>query len=299
MSSTYKRITENIIKAIEATGGESLPWRKPWYVPAPCNAQSGRRYSGLNRVVLESNQDYREHRWLTFTQAQALGGSVRKGQRSTPIVLWKETPKDDENDRKLLCRTFNVFNIEQVDGLDQPSLFQPSDATSEPHPLDRAQAILDGFTDCPPVRIGGRSACYIPSRDEIRMPRMEHFASVEDFYSVAYHEASHATGHRTRLDRFTIRNPQPMGTAQYALEELVCELSSAFLCSEAQIYSETQHVAYLQSWLKCFRDDASFIVKASSAAQRAADYILGRYRRTDLEDAVRVLRERQEAQKSA
>lgn len=290
MSSTYSRITDNIIRAIEAAGGESLPWRKPWHVPSACNALTGRKYRGLNRVVLESVQDYREHRWLTFAQAQAIGGSVRKGERSTVVVLWKEAPEDEENERRLLCRTFNVFNIEQVDGLDQPSLFQAP--APEHHPLDAAQAILDSFKDCPPIRFGGASACYIPSRDQIRMPRPEHFASAEDYFSVAYHEASHATGHASRLDRFTIRNPQPKGTVQYAFEELICELSSAFLCSEAGIYSETQHVAYLQSWLKSFRDDASFIVKASSAAQRAADYILSRYQKPDLEDAVRFLRER-------
>lgn len=292
MSSTYTRITENIIKAIEAAGGESLPWRKPWRIPAPCNALTGRRYRGLNRVVLESTHDYKEHRWLTFAQAQALGGRIRKGERSTAVVLWKETPEDEESERRLLCRTFNVFNVEQVDGLDQPALFQSP--TTEIHPLDSAQAILDGFRDCPKTRFGGGCACYIPSRDEIRMPRPEHFTSVEDYFSVAFHEASHASGHPSRLDRFTIRNPQPKGTVQYALEELIAELSSAFLCSEAGISGETQHVAYLQSWLKCFRDDASFIMKASSAAQRAADYILGRYQKPDFEDAARVLRERQE-----
>ena len=293
MSSTYKRITENIIKAIEVAGGESLPWRKSWHVPAPCNAQTGRRYKGLNRVVLESIQDYKENRWLTFAQALALGGNVRKGERSTAVVLFKETPKDDENERRLLCRTFNVFNIEQIDGLDQPSLFQV--ATPELHPIEAAQAVLDGFATCPPIRYGGSSACYIPSRDLIRLPRPEHFASPADFFSVAYHEASHATGHSSRLDRFTIRNPQPKGSTQYALEELIAELSSAFLCSEAGIYSESQHVAYLQSWLKCFRDDASFLVRASSVAQRSADYILGRYERTDLTEAARVLNVQRQA----
>ncbi|MCK6632565.1 MAG: ssDNA-binding domain-containing protein [Fimbriimonadaceae bacterium] len=293
MSSTYKRITESIVKAIEAAGTESLPWRKSWHVPAPCNAQTGRRYKGLNRVVLESIQDYKENRWLTFRQAQTLGGNVRKGERSTAVVLFKETPKDDESERRLLCRTFNVFNIEQIDGLDQPSLLQV--ATPELHPLEAAQAVLDGFATCPPIRFGGSSACYIPSQDLIRLPRPEHFASPADFFSVAYHEASHATGHSSRLDRFTIRNPQPKGSTQYALEELIAELSSAFLCSEAGIYTESQHVAYLQSWLKCFRDDASFLVRASTAAQRAADYILGRYERADLTEAARVLNVQRQA----
>jgi antirestriction protein ArdC len=292
MSSTYQRVTDSIVKSIESAGGESLPWRKPWQVPAPCNFETGRAYRGINRLVLECCHEFEDHRWLTFAQVVKLGGTIRKGSKSTPVVLWKESPKDDENDRRLLCRTLNVFNVEQILGL------PISASVAEQIPLltgvERAQEVMDGYKDCPHIRHGGNVACYSLSKDEIRMPRPGHFASKEDYFATLFHEASHSCGASHRLDRITLRR---LGDSHCfrALEELIAELSSAFLCSEAGIYAESQHAAYLQSWLKCFRDDASFIVRASSAAQRATDYILGRYQKPNLVEAVRILGEHREA----
>lgn len=289
MSSTYQRITDSIVHAIEATGGATLPWRKGWHVPAPCNYETGRAYRGVNRLVLECAHEFKDHRWLTFAQAQKLGARVLRGSKSVPIILWKESEADEDNDRRLLCRTYSVFNADQVDGLPQAD-YSPSQPTLLSG-LERAEEIFNGYKDCPPIRHGGNIACYSPSRDEIRLPRPEHFNSMSDYYSTAFHEFAHSCGSANRLDRVTLRKAGE-GHHYRALEELIAELSSAFLCSEAGIYAESQHVAYLQSWLQCFRSDASFIVKASSASQRASDYILGKYKKLDIEGLQRYREER-------
>lgn len=287
MPSTYETITDRIIKALEAAGEKSLPWRRSWHIPVPCNFETGRAYQGANRLVLECSHEFRDHRWLTFTQANKLGARVLKGSKSTPIILWREFPKDDEHDRRLLCRTYHLFNAEQVDGLPRKSVTvnQPTLLSG----LERAEEIVQNFEYCPPIRHGGNIACYNKVRDYIRLPRPEHFDTMADYYSVAFHEMGHSTGSKRRLSRRSLTE-SPEVNGNRAMEELVAELSSAFLCSEAGICVEKQHVSYLQSWLRSFRNDPKFIVHASSMAQRSADFILGRYKPPAMTEEERLIK---------
>jgi antirestriction protein ArdC len=275
MSEIYAKVTANILKALES--GESLPWRKPWSVPCPANS-NGRRYSGVNRVVLSST-DYRDHRCITFNQARSLGGCVRKGEKGTPVVLWKQLSFLDQEEQKpeskLVCQNFTVFNLEQCDGVEISDLEprQVTDATIS----EKVNSVLREFATCPPIKYGGDRAFYSPTKDEIRMPHTHHFISDESWASVLLHELGHSCGHPARLNRFSIENSKRDDRIGYAFEELVAELTSAMLCAELGIVGNAdQSAAYIQSWIKGFRHKPFFLAQASRRAEKSAAVILGR-----------------------
>ncbi len=206
-------------------------------------------------------------------------GGVRKGETASRVVFVKriqveDKGKVDENGdpkKKVvpLMRYLSVFNRDQIEGL--PPVASPDVPTFDFDPLERAEEIVSGF-DLPLIE-GGDSAFYMPSRDEIHMPTKAQFKSSAEWYSTAFHEMGHATGHSSRLDR-NLRNG--FGSKEYAFEELVAELTSAFVCAETKVEGNVQHVEYLAHWLKVLGDDSGFIIRAASKAQAAADYILQR-----------------------
>lgn len=277
MPSTYDRVTERIVKALES--GNPLPWRKPWSNPVPCNA-SGRKYNGLNRLVL-SCTEFPDHRWLTFRQALDLGGNVRKGEKGTPVLLWKqlELQLDDEDTSKkpgLLCQSFTVFNVAQCDGIDLPELHQTQVTSSAI--FDKVQSALKNFESCPPIRYGKTSAYYSLRRDEVHMPHPNQFESEAAWANVLLHELAHSTGHSSRLGRFAKDGSPTKDKLRYAFEELVAEISASFVLAElgiaCPIESDNSH-AYIESWLRGFREKTFFLSTAASRAQRAADMLLG------------------------
>lgn len=277
MPSTYDRVTERIVKALES--GSPLPWRKPWSSPVPCNA-SGRKYNGLNRLVL-SCTEFPDHRWLTFRQALDLGGNVRKGEKGTPVLLWKQLAldlDDEEGHRKsgMFCQTFTVFNAAQCDGIDLPELHQTQVTSSAI--FDKVQTALKNFESCPPIHYGKTSAYYSPSRDEVHMPHPNHFESDAAWANVLLHELAHSTGHASRLGRFAKDGSPTKDKLRYAFEELVAEISASFVLAElgiaCPIESDNSH-AYIESWLRGFREKKFFLSTAASRAQGAADMILG------------------------
>jgi antirestriction protein ArdC len=292
--SVYEIVTERIIAAIEA--GVS-PWRKPWtpnefsYMGKPVtsavNAVTGKPYRGIN-VLLLGLCGYADPRFLTFNQAKALGGNVKKGERGTPIVFWKwvEVSSQDATDeaaedtptgkRVPILRYYTVFNVEQCEGLEKlKPLSKPAPATAKAfNPIAEAEAILAGRKNPPTCYHGRNAAAYSPLADEVYMPAVQQFESMEAYYATRFHEEGHATGHVKRLGR-------PFGTGfgsdSYAREELVAELTAAFLCAEAGIDSTLdQSAAYLKGWLKPLKNDPKFVVIAAGQAQKAADYILSR-----------------------
>jgi antirestriction protein ArdC len=92
------------------------------------------------------------------------------------------------------------------------------------------------------IRIGGDKAFYVPAKDYIQMPPMSAFENVSSYYATIFHELGHLTGHENRLDRnLTTR----FGTEAYAAEELVAELTSAFLCAELGVQVELRHSGYI------------------------------------------------------
>lgn len=283
MPNVYELITQRIIEQLEAG---TVPWRIPWRGDAalPRNLHSNNAYRGIN-VFLLSCAPYSSPYWLTFRQAQALGGQVRKGSHGYPIVFWRwldrpgackgeEDVPSERHARAPLLRYYTVFNVDQCDGLPIPTVH---DAATPFQPIERAQAILDGMPDPPSFRLGAPLAAYSPGPDVVLLPAREAFATPEHYYSTAFHECAHSTGHERRLSRKGVTDPTRFGSHEYSREELVAEMTAAFLCGHVALDAPFENsVAYLAGWLKVLRGDSRLIVQAAANAQQATDYILAR-----------------------
>ena len=269
MNNQYQTITDSIIKALEAG---SAPWVKPWSASTSGldrNVTTDRPYNGINRLLL-GMQNRTSPLWATYNQWQSIGAQVQKGEKSTTIVLFKpvstertNSAGETETSSFAMMKSFAVFNADQTD-------YQaPSIELGEFNPIAQCEErmIKTGAI----INHGGDSAFYQPSTDSIRLPIPSDFESEASYYATAFHELAHWTGAKHRLDRtFGAR----FGDSQYALEELVAELSSAFLCADHGIDGKLQHANYIGSWLKALKDDNHAIFKASAMAQKASDYIL-------------------------
>jgi antirestriction protein ArdC len=214
-NTVYAVITDRIIQALE-TG--TVPWRMPWRKIKPSSFVTGANYRGINRFMLElaaQINGYSSPYWLTFRQALAQGGNVKKGEKGWPCMFFKTIDKDDATttgdtqdetkDGKTACRSraiaryFTVFNLDQCEGVTAPAL--PDVAPF--NPIEACESIVTGFeARGPAMHLGGNQACYIPSRDRVEIPLPQQFGSPENFYSTLFHELGHATGHPTRLARF-------------------------------------------------------------------------------------------------
>lgn len=268
-SSIYQEVTDKIIRALEEG---VLPWKQPWVNLMP-QSVCGRPYRGINLLLL-GLKHFADPRWITFRKALELGGHVRKGERAATVTFWKFLDIENDNPelarRVPLLKAYNIFNVEQVDGLDLPRL------TFEDHhePIERAEQII---RDLPwELEIcEGKAAYWSPSNpDSVTMPPKSSFDSVESYYSVLLHEISHASGHASRLDRDM---SGIFGDPIYGFEELVAQICSAFLCCHAGITNTTPNdAAYISGWLKTLKNDPKAIVRAAGQAQRAADYLIGR-----------------------
>lgn len=288
----YAEVTAKIVTALEAG---CPPWVRPWSAVGntlPANATTHRPYRGINVLLLAmeaATHGYPDGRWLTFRQATALGGHVRKGEHGTTVVFWKlreigetmesmESMADTASRRVVpLLRSFTVFNVAQVDGL-PPALTPELPPAPAWQCQEAAEAIIDhSGAD---VRHGGGRAYYRPGADYVQLPPRTAFAKASSYYATALHELVHWTGHPARLKR---QLSGRFGDDAYAAEELVAELGSAFLCAHCRIDGELQHASYVGNWLRVLRQDKRAIFVASTKAQHAADFLLGQ--RTDRSDA--------------
>jgi antirestriction protein ArdC len=276
----YATVTNQIISALE-TG--TPPWVCPWTTTPgsaiPANLSTGRVYRGINVLLLNLQAmacGYPSNRWLTFNQARALGGCVRKGATGTGIVFFKMHEVDgpvptaaNDSTRKVipLLRTFTVFNAAQVDGLE--GLIEAPSTPEGWSPVAAAEELLARSGAV--IRYGGDRAFYRPSDDVIQLPLPAVFPQASRFYNVALHELTHSTGHPTRCNR-VLSGRQHIEA--YAFEELVAEMGSAFLSSHCGLPGELQHASYIESWLKALRNDKRLIFTAASLAQKAADFLL-------------------------
>jgi len=284
---TYEIVTERIVDLLESG---IIPWRKPWTSTGlPRNLVSKKPYKGINHFLLSASK-YVSPFWLTYRQAAELGGHVRKGEESTIVIFWKvEDSKrsnedleveetNDKNRRRFLLRVYRVFNLEQCE-LPQSVLDKlPKIETYQHDPIEAAERIIANMPDPPEIQYAGSKAFYSPITDRITLPPRELFSSAEEFFGTLAHEASHASGHPKRLNRESIAEAAPFGSPIYAAEELVAEMSAAFLCAEAGISPAVveNQAAYLQGWLAKLHSDKRMVVIAAAQAQRAADYILNR-----------------------
>lgn len=277
----YAEITATILDAMRSG---AAPWVKPWKdLPGdvsamPHNALTGRAYRGINTVlgwVAAAKGGYTSNGWLTYRQAQALGGNVRKGERSSLDVVYfkKLTIKErsETGTEKIktipLIKLSKMFNVEQCDGITLPKrkVIELRETTADM----TAREIADRINMH--LQIGGNVACYIPALDIVQMPTAAAFNEDAAALATFFHEAGHWTGHASRLDRNLTGR---FGSASYAAEELVAELTSAFLCAAHRVNGKLQHPEYLANWIKVLRDDDKAFMKAASLAQAATDFIL-------------------------
>lgn len=289
MTSCYDIVTEKILAALESG---TVPWHRPWDASAgmPVSIGSNKPYRGINVFLLEATaavQGYRSPYWGTYKAISEQGGQVRRGEHSTIAVFWTRwTPKDGQEDddespghARQVLRYYRVFNAEQADGL--PARFSAAPASpSTFDPISEAESIMAGYlgsTGAPTVAYGGSRACYSPREDRIRLPERESFESGQAFYSTAFHEMTHSTGHDSRLARRDLLEFHHFGDESYSREELVAEMGAAMLSAVAGIHQTTvpQSAAYIAGWLKVLRNDSRLVVAAAAQAQRAADLIRG------------------------
>jgi len=276
--SVYDIVTDRIMELLEEG---TVPWRKPWKSSGgPRNLISKKEYRGINQFLLNCSS-YSSPYWLTYKQANQKGGHVRKGEKSTLVVFWKfintvtepEDPKDQKHLTQVpLLRYYRVFNLDQVDGIDPPADEQ---TINEFTPIEQAEQILENMECKPVIQYGGDRAAYSPSQDLIKLPDRGAFSAPEEFYSTAFHELAHATGHASRLGRKGVTEPSYFGSHAYSQEELVAEFGASMLCGVCGIEQQTieNSASYISSWLNVLKSDKRLAVIAASQAQRAADFI--------------------------
>ncbi|TWU59616.1 ArdC family protein [Crateriforma conspicua] len=282
----YQEVTDKIIGYLEQG---TAPWRNPikrgtgdgW----PKNLDSGKRYRGINVFLLGLTaweRGYASDYWMTFKQAKEHGGQVRKGEKGTLVTFFKMyATKDKETGEPIeipMLKHFIGFNVEQIDGIEAPDAPKPEPDAEPFEPLQVAEKIVEGYKGKPTIEHdGGRRAFYRPSTDSVHMPKHDRFDARETYYSTLFHELTHSTGHSDRLNRGLDTELAPFGSPDYSREELIAEMGAAFLCAASGISPPTieQSASYLQSWINVLKGDKRLVVGAASAAQKAADSILG------------------------
>jgi antirestriction protein ArdC len=283
----YKHVTDRIVSSLEQG---VRPWMKPWNaehaagrITRPLRA-NGLAYQGINVLMLWGEsvmKGYSAPIWMTFRQALELNAHVRKGERGSTVVYAstitrsgtdQETGEETEQAVPFL-KSYTVFNVEQIEGL--PAHFH---AVGEPRldPVQRIERVESFFAATrADIRNGGNMAYYNLESDFVQMPPFEAFRDAESYYASLAHECTHWTGHKSRLDRDLGR--KKWGDAGYAMEELVAELGSAFLCADLDLTPEIRedHAAYIANWLEVLKNDKRAIFSAAAHAQKAADYLFG------------------------
>ena len=276
----HQEVTDAIIAALEKG---TAPWVKPWNSSAgfPVNATTNKAYNGVNVFLMwlmEGANGYTTSRWLTFKQAKGAGGSVKRGEKGTRIVFfnWREfkDPDSDKPKRIPLLRFYTVFNVDQCEGLNPKTLGETvtDEALTEADRIAHAEAFFAAIhksTGIVPRRGGGR-ACYSPATDVINLPEFASFKDAGAAYATEAHEFGHATGHKSRLDRDLSGN---FGSHAYASEELVAEMTSAFICAQLGLTGMLQHPEYIGNWIKVLKGNKKAIFTAASLAKKAHTFL--------------------------
>ncbi len=248
----------------------------------PRNAATGRQYSGINVLILWGaviSHGYSGQSWLTFRQALALGGNVRKGEHGTTVVYADRFVPDDEKKRARetgedaaaipFLKRFTVFNSAQCANLPEDvAIVAPPPPPGSIEPQVEALIKASGID----FRIGGDRAFYVPAGDYVQVPPPQAFFEPINWHRTALHECSHASGAPHRLNRDLSGS---FGSKKYAFEELVAEISAAFCCAALGIVPTVRHADYIGSWAEVLREDNRAIVRAASQASKAADFLLG------------------------
>jgi len=269
----YEMINNRIIGLLEK---DEIPWKKPWISGDPVNFISGKPYRGINPFILISS-GFSCPYWVSFKQAKGKGGRVKKGEKGFPVVFWKwievQDPESESGKKRVpFLKYYTVFNLEQTEGIDIPE-----SQTRDFNPITKAEKVIHEMPNAPVIEHIEHRAYYRPSEDVVNMPKANLFQSDEEYYSTLFHELTHSTGHKSRLNRDEISNISLFGSHDYSKEELVAEMGSAFLCGHCGIEPAVieNQAAYIQNWLKKLQSNKKWLVYAAAKAQKAADFILG------------------------
>lgn len=271
--SVYEDVTDRIIAQMEQG---IIPWLKPWIASGQAVSHvTGKPYSLLNQMLLGRPGEY-----LTFKQVQEEGGKVRKGEKSSIVVFWKWIEQEDEETKETkkipYLKYYSVFHVDQCEGLKTKYQQQMPEVANADQAAD---AIISGYCGREGVKIEhieGDRAFYRPSTDSITLPHMAQFTATAEYYSTAFHELTHSTGHASRLDRLTAT--AHFGNEDYSKEELIAEIGAAALVNHAGLETASSFrnsAAYVQNWLTVLQNDKRFIVSAAGKAEKAVNLILG------------------------
>lgn len=275
----YDMVTDRIIAELEK-GNIPWRWQRPWtgVRSGAYNRITKKPYSIINQMLLKHSGEY-----ASFKQWTDLGGHIRKGEKSEIVVFWKifeskETNPDTgeiEIKKIPLLRYYNVFHISQVEGV------KPLEVPfKEVEPIEEAEKIITMYVEREHIdfnECASNEAYYSPLQDKVVVPIKEQYNLVNEYYSTTFHELTHSTGHKNRLDRLETEAVASFGSEEYSKEELVAEIGSATLMNVAGIETPKtfkNSTAYIQGWLQVLKNDNKFIVSASSKAEKAVNYIL-------------------------
>jgi antirestriction protein ArdC len=279
-----QKIADAIIAALESG---TAPWRKPWTGGGflPTSVATGKMYEGTNILVLWAAQErngWTDNRWLTYKQAEKLGGNIKRGEKATSIIHWtpkfKKVEQPDGTTKEVFIYTppkiINVFNVEQAEGIDLPPLVK-----GEPIPVSQAeQTLLDTYKDRPEIFYKTQDgAYYSPVTDTIHLPLREQFGAEQDLFETLVHELAHSTGHPSRVNRKDLTDNYGTHKASRGEEELIAEISVALVAARLGVEIDFGNVAsYAKSWLGALKNDPQMIIKAAKQAQKAVDHMLGK-----------------------
>lgn len=259
-------------KIIDSLNKNIIPWKKPWICRNPQNLR-GTPYRGINFILLSLNK-YSNPYWGTFNQISKEGGSVKIGEKASLVTYWAMlTDKNDETKKIPFLRFYQVFNILQTTGMNDK--YSISNENTPKEEIIEAESIIQKMSNAPLFENNLQGAYYYPGRDVISIPDKSQFNSIEEYYYTLFHELIHSTAHASRLNRKFIEDD--MKKESYSFEELVAEIGANFLMTKIGKQTPTcfdNSVAYIQSWIKRFQEHPKFIIKASSYAQKAVDFIL-------------------------
>ena len=276
MLDIYSAITDRIIEALEQG---VIPWNKPWSGngSACISYSTGKPYSLLNHILLGGQTG----EYITFKQATLAGGHVKKGEKSRYVVFWKpftkENPYTGEEETHFILRYFNVFHLDQCEGI-SPKWAVSVHPASDLQPDAAADAIIQDYRDRSGITLRitqSDRAYYRPSTDTVVVPQLSQYQEQSEFYSTLFHELTHSTGHQSRLNR--IIDTAAFGSHEYSKEELCAELGAAFLvnhCGLETPISFRNSAGYVQGWLNALKNDKRLIVSAAGAAEKAVNLIL-------------------------
>ena len=278
----HQEITNNIIASLETAGDCTLPWIKSANLGMPINVASKKAYRGtnvLNLWITSFANKFTSNIWGTYRQWQAAGCQVRKGEKSSIVVFYKSIQIDDDSDsedagNRLMARASRVFNAAQVEGYEAEQEIPEAPLFER---IERADNLVEASGAN--LIIGGEQACFHPKTDEVHMPDLERFIGTETsspeegFYSTLFHELTHWSGSKSRLDRDLSGR---FGSASYAMEELVAELGAAFICCALGLTLQPRkdHAAYIKNWLQALKNDKKAIFTAASKASQAASWLM-------------------------